>query len=233
MTPVQYIDYGPFGSYAPAINQAMHDKYSEKDISLLRGAYGSAAGALYAESITNFVQDSSAWVVNHVDRLLDTYTENKHKSALDFIISKKRKIMKKDDKNKDEKVDDDSDAPAKPTDEQIENLKSLKSLGINIDFLNDDKKEEDKKDEEECKYIEGGLEASGKNILILKELQDDRLKKRPRLYGDKNHVVPSDKEKVLASKIEAGLANIVEKSKAGPRDVVSVGAIREALGVKL
>merc|ERR1711994_847317 len=104
-------------------NQAMYDKYSEKDISILRGAYGSAAGALYAESITNFVQDSSSWVVNHADRLLDTYTENKHKSALDFIISKKRKTSKnnKDDESKSEenKKDDkdySSDAPAKPTD---------------------------------------------------------------------------------------------------------------------
>ena len=226
MTPVSYLDYGPFGSYAPSVNQAMHDKYSDKDISILRGAYGSAAGALYAESMTNFVQNSAPWVVDHVDRLLDTYTDGKHSSALDFIINQKQdgKSKKQDS---DSKADDKNEKyPPKPTDDQIESLKSLKSLGINIDFLENPK-------EEEFEFIKGGLEASGKNILKLKELQDERLKKRPKMYGDKEHVVPSEGEKTLASKIESGFANIVEQSKTGPRDLISVGAIREALGVKL
>lgn len=252
MTPVQYIDYGPFGSYAPAVNQAMHDKYSESDISILRGAYGSAAGALYAESVTNFVQDSSSWVADHVDRLLDTYTEKAHSSALDFIVKKKhdqriaramsvkggskssknskngKNGEKLDEHEKNEKTENSTelnkDSPQEPTLDQIEGLKSLKSLGINVDFLNDD---------EEHEFVEGGLDASGKNILKLKELQDDRLKKRPKLYGERSHVKPTDKEKSLACKIENGLASIVEKSKTGPRDIVSVGVIREALGVKL
>ena len=129
-----------------------------------------ATTLFHAESITNFVQDSAEWVADHVDRLLDTYTDGKHSGALDHIIKKKRIGQ-----NVDENI---KSAPPKPSNEQIEGLRSLKEIGINIDFLPDDEHEFLEKSDKLS-----ALEASAKNLLKLKELQDERMKRRGKLYG--------------------------------------------------
>jgi len=237
LTPLAYINYGPFGSYAPALNQAAHDKYTEKELSIVRGAYGSAAGALYAESMTAFVQDSASWVRDHVDRLLDTYTDGKHKSALEFIVSKKNAArgVEADLKN------DGKPAPPKPTTDQLNSLKSLKELGVNIDFLT--AKPEDvsppKKLKSEArptakpKVAPHPLDATSGHLKTLQKMQHKRMGERGKIYGDKTHLEPSKNEVELAGKVGQSFRAMIQGQGMGPENLIPVQGIRSTLGVRV
>lgn len=48
----------------------------------------------------NFVQDSSSWVIEYVDRLLDGFTGKKHSTVIDYLENKKKMSKKVDQKIK-------------------------------------------------------------------------------------------------------------------------------------
>ena len=122
VTPLEYLSYGPFGSYAPTYDSRMSN-LTQAESDLLLSAYGSETGLLFAKSIEDFVADSNKGLVKMVDDILDTVTHGAHSTAIQEIKQKRNKVSTKKAKSKaDIKID-------------VNELKSLQNLGIDVTFL--------------------------------------------------------------------------------------------------
>ena len=121
VTPLEYLSYGPFGSYAPTYDSRMSN-LTQDESDLLLSAYGSDTGLLFAKSMEEFVADSDKSLVQVVGDILDTVTHGARSAALQEI--KKRRV-KAEVKIK----------PKKAVTINIDELKSLQEMGINIDFI--------------------------------------------------------------------------------------------------
>ena len=147
LKPIEYLDYGPFGSFSPCINQQMYDRYTDEEMTYIRSAYDTPAGALYAESASFFVENSSEWTVDHVDRILDGFTNKKHLTYKNYVDYRK-KIGENLDKEKNI-IQGKEKCPEKLSKEKLDGLLSLKEeFGIDLDFLS---KKYDKTNKKGCK----------------------------------------------------------------------------------
>ena len=126
VTPLEYLSYGPFGSYAPTYDSRMSN-LTQDESDLLLSAYGSDTGLLFAQSIEEFVSDSNKGLIRMVGDILDTVTHGAHSNAIEEIQRKRRKISadknaKKTKSGKNVKIN-------------IDELKSLEDFGIDVSFL--------------------------------------------------------------------------------------------------
>ena len=122
VTPLEYLSYGPFGSYAPTYDSRMSN-LTQEESDLLLSAYGSDTGLLFVKSVEDFVSDSNKGLIKMVDDILDTVTHGAHSSTVQEIKQKRRKSTTKKQKQKtDFKIN-------------VDELKSLQDLGIDVSFL--------------------------------------------------------------------------------------------------
>lgn len=80
-TPVSYLMYGPYGSFAPTYDSSRATITKEQS-DLLYSTYGDDTGIHYAKSLQAFVKDASSFSHEAVDRLLDVLTEGAHSKYL-------------------------------------------------------------------------------------------------------------------------------------------------------
>ena len=122
VTPIEYLSYGPFGSYAPTYDSRISN-LTQEESDLLLSAYGGENGLLFAKSIEDFVSGCGKGLVRMVGDILDSVTHGAHSSAIEEIHKKRRKV--------------DEDKSSLPQNVKIDfnELKSLKELGIDVSFL--------------------------------------------------------------------------------------------------
>lgn len=88
-TPVSYLMYGPYGSFAPSYDSSRATITKEQS-DLLYSTYGDDTGIHYAKSLQAFVKDSSTLTHQAVDRLLDALTEGAHSKYLKVMAQKEK-----------------------------------------------------------------------------------------------------------------------------------------------
>ena len=256
VTPVDYIDYGPFGSFSPVINNQMYEKYNSSEMAILRAAYDSPTGALYAESALNFVQDSASWVTDYVDRIIDGFTGKKHLTYREYVDNQ-QKIA--------EKVEGeigickgDEKCPEKVPKEKLDELRSLEKLGIDVSFLDGPKvqgKNLHKSPLAQSNQVKGtpksrlatsepdrepthpdhpkfSLQDQAEDLKKLRKMQDNRFAHSSNSYGNKDHLRPSDKEYKIVGKLENNFRKMIGKN-AKPGQVVGREGVRSGLGIAI
>ncbi|XP_048576717.1 bromodomain-containing protein 7 [Nematostella vectensis] len=87
-TPVSYLMYGPFGSFAPTYDSS-RATISKGESDLLYSTYGNDVGIQYARSIQDFVKNTNTFAHGVVDRLLNVLTEGAHAK---LIASRQEKL---------------------------------------------------------------------------------------------------------------------------------------------
>lgn len=93
-TPVSYLMYGPYGSFAPSYDSS-RATITKEHSDLLYSTYGDDTGIHYARSLQAFVKDASSFSHEAVDRLLDALTEGAHSKYLKVVAEKEKEEEEK------------------------------------------------------------------------------------------------------------------------------------------
>lgn len=88
-TPVSYLMYGPYGSFAPSYDSS-RATITKEESDLLYSTYGDDTGIHYAKSLQAFVKGASSFSHEAVDRLLDALTEGAHSKYVKVMAEKER-----------------------------------------------------------------------------------------------------------------------------------------------
>ncbi|OWF37379.1 bromodomain-containing protein 7-like [Mizuhopecten yessoensis] len=211
VTPITYLNYGPFSSYAPQYDSTFSN-ISKEESDLLLSTYGDETGVQYARSIMNFTGNSGDYAVAMVDNLLDILTKGEH--------SKTQKLL--EEQKSQQEIPTQENGSEQPTSADMSSLRSLSQLGVDVSFL-DHYESEPKKDP-----VQEKLDQTASLLNDLQQTQNERLSSRlpPHLSLLPG---PSEKEIQLAQKVTKELKELAKS--ANPRGVVSAQGVRSAMGV--
>ncbi|XP_018050910.1 PREDICTED: bromodomain-containing protein 7 isoform X1 [Atta colombica] len=226
--PVKPLYYGAFGSYAPSYDSTFAN-LTKEETDLVYQTYGDETAVQYAESILDFAKDCD-YTLTMVDDLLDILTGGDHRKTKKFI-EEKRRLREEEEKIKHllEKPMQDVNRNIPLLDKvkvDIEQLKTLSDLGIDINFL--DNLEEDFKYSEERAALQSRLDDTSQMLGRLKQVQHERLSAPPPAHLS-NVPKAADTEVMLAEKITDNLTDIAKKLP--PSGIAPVDGLRRAMGI--
>ena len=148
LTPIEYLSYGPFGSFAPSYDSRLAN-ITQQESDLLLSAYGGDTGYLFAQSMQDFVSGANDRLKSMVGDLLDNVTHGAHGQAVEDI-SKSRKKLSAQGSNSKIKID-------------FHALKSLDELGIDVSFVDHIRARVEKQSGEWCDFF---VKSDGHLIII-------------------------------------------------------------------
>ncbi|KYN03653.1 PREDICTED: bromodomain-containing protein 7 isoform X2 [Cyphomyrmex costatus] len=226
--PVKPLYYGAFGSYAPSYDSTFAN-LTKEETDLVYQTYGDETAVQYAESILDFAKDCD-YTLTMVDDLLDILTGGDHRKTKKFI-EEKRRLKEEEEKIKHllEKPMQDVNRNIPLLDKvkvDIEQLKTLSDIGIDINFL--DNLEEDVKYSEERAVLQSRLDDTSQMLGRLKQVQHERLSAPPPAHLSNVPKAP-DAEVMLAEKITDNLTDIAKKLP--PSGIAPVDGLRRAMGI--
>uniref|UniRef100_A0A1W7RIZ6 Bromodomain-containing protein 7 n=1 Tax=Agkistrodon contortrix contortrix TaxID=8713 RepID=A0A1W7RIZ6_AGKCO len=223
VTPVMYLNYGPFSSYAPAYDSTFAN-ISKDDSDLIYSTYGEDSNPGIF-NISEFLAKSHDYPGLMADSLLDVLTQGEHSRTLKELETSTEEtecLQEKTDTTKDiEIVEKD---PAKVdsglSKERLTALKAVTNFGVPTEEF----------DSEEAEIFQRKLDETTKLICDLQDAQNERLSTKPPpnmicLLG------PSYKEMHLAEKVTNNLKELAQQ--VAPGDIVSTYGIRKAMGISL
>ncbi|KAM4614354.1 bromodomain-containing protein 7 isoform 2-T2 [Discoglossus pictus] len=204
VTPVLYLNYGPFSSYAPSYDSTFAN-VSKDDSDLIYTTYGEEPSLQGSFSMQEFLENVRDPPYGMADCILDAFTDGEYSRAhRDVDMSADVEIIERKD----------STTPQ----DQFACLKSVFGLGI---F-------EETCDSEEVEEFQKKLDETTMLLRELQEVQKERLSTKP----PPNMVcllAPSAKELQIAEKVNENLKKLAQQVK--PGDVVSIPGIRKAMGI--
>ncbi|XP_020289567.1 bromodomain-containing protein 7 isoform X2 [Pseudomyrmex gracilis] len=226
--PVKSLYYGAFGSYAPSYDSTFAN-LTKEETDLVYQTYGDDTAVQYAESILDFAKDCD-YTLTMVDELLDILTDGEHRKTKKFLEEKRRL------KEEEEKIKHLLESPTQNVDRDIpslekvkvdiEQLKTLSELGIDINFL--ENLEEEFKYSEERAALQSRLDDTSQMLGRLKQIQHERLSAPPPAHLS-NVPKAGDNEVILAEKITDNLTDIAKKLP--PSQIAPVDSLRRAMGI--
>ncbi|KAL2088378.1 hypothetical protein ACEWY4_015277 [Coilia grayii] len=219
VSPVAYLNYGPFTSYAPAYDSTF-SSISKEDSDLIYSFYGEESSSQGSDSMADFLSRSEEHMSRLGDRMLDALTNGQHS----------RTLKEAEANNPSQEAPADGSAAAH--DEVVESeprpasskdsADTLKALGL--DFLLP------KLDSKEAREFQEKLDETTQLLGELQEAQKERLS-TPQPPNIICLLAPTAKEVQLAEKVTGNLALLT--SQVAPGDVSSVYGIRKAMGISL
>lgn len=227
ISPVSYLNYGPYSSYAPSFDSSFAN-ITKDESDMLMNAYGDETGVQYAKSIMSFAESTGDATIKMVDNMLDALTNGEH-SKVQWQIDQRRKEETKKQAEAAAELDQamaavDSGSKKETLNVDFNYLKSLSTdLGMDFSFLDYFEKEITKE-----KELQQKLDYTAGLIQDLHSTQHDRLSAKPPV-----HLAfvpgPSQKETILANKVTQELRELAKQ--ANPGNVISIRAIRNAMGI--
>ncbi|XP_053472906.1 bromodomain-containing protein 7 isoform X1 [Ictalurus furcatus] len=222
ITPVTYMNYGPFSSYAPTYDSSFAS-VSKEDSDLIYSCYGDESSLQGSESITDFLAKSEEHMSRLADNILDSLTNGEHSRHL-----KETKATGREEEEPAEKSDAADDVEVVGSELKTANsmtvLNSVISLDSGLDLL------PESFDSQEAEQFQKKLDETTVLLRDLHEAQRERLsaKQPPNMIC---LLAPNAKELQLAEKVTENLAQLT--SQVTPGDVSSVYGIRKAMGISL
>uniref|UniRef100_A0A8C8VRH8 Bromodomain containing 7 n=1 Tax=Pelusios castaneus TaxID=367368 RepID=A0A8C8VRH8_9SAUR len=206
VTPVAYLNYGPYSSYAPAYDSTFAN-ISKDDSDLIYSTYGedSNPGCF---SIHDFLAKSQDYPFVMADALLDVLTKGGHSRSLRELDTVRITVETNAASKQDSKND------------RLTALKAVANFGIHVEEF----------DSEEAEIFQKKLDETTKLLRELQDAQNERLSTKPPpnmicLLG------PSYKEMHLAERVTSNLKELTQQ--VTPGDIVSTYGIRKAMGISV
>ncbi|XP_011137380.1 bromodomain-containing protein 7 isoform X2 [Harpegnathos saltator] len=226
--PVKPLYYGAFGSYAPSYDSTFAN-LTKEETDLVYQTYGDETAVQYAESILDFAKDCD-YTLTMVDDLLDILTGGDHRKTKKFL-EEKRRLKEEEEKIQHllEKPNQDVNRNIPSLDKvkvDIEQLKTLSELGIDVNFL--ENLEEELKFSEERAALQTRLDDTSQMLGRLKQVQHERLSAPPPAHLS-NVSKATEAEVTLAEKITDNLTDIAKKLP--PSAIAPVDGLRKAMGI--
>ncbi|KAL6113428.1 brd7 [Pungitius sinensis] len=211
ITPVSYVNYGPFTSYAPTYDSSFAN-VSKEDSDLVYSLYGEESESLGADSLSKFLAKSDEYAYKLADNILDALTNGEHSKSL-----KEAEPQVEEDTNTREDSDDMEVAQPEAS--------SCNRLDLLLCAAGPQMAEELSG---EAVLFQRKLDETTKLLRDLQEAQKERLsaKQPPNMIC---LLAPTAKELELAEKVTGNLAELT--GQVAPCDVSSVRGIRKAMGI--
>ncbi|XP_004539752.3 bromodomain-containing protein 7 [Maylandia zebra] len=209
ITPVSYMNYGPFTSYAPTYDSSFAN-ISKEDSDLIYSLYGDESSLQGSDSLSEFLAKSEEYVYKLADNLLDAVTNGEHSRILKDTEQQVEQLSNTQE-------DKDTVEVADPqTCDRLDFLRSAAGLQMTEELS------------EEALNIQQKLDETTKLLRNLQEVQRERLSARqpPNMIC---LLAPTAKELELAEKVTSNLAELT--SQVAPCDVSSIYGIRKAMGI--
>uniref|UniRef100_A0A672PSL2 Bromodomain-containing protein 7-like n=1 Tax=Sinocyclocheilus grahami TaxID=75366 RepID=A0A672PSL2_SINGR len=205
VTPVAYMNYGPFSSYAPTYDSSFAN-ISKEDSDLIYSFYGEDNSQPESESIADYLAKSKEHMSRLADNVLDALTSGEHSRQL-----KETETDNLPMEEPAEKVDTTDDAEVKCS------RVLRKCILTDLPPL-------------EAEHFQQKLDETTVLLRELQKVQKERLsaKQPPNIIC---LLAPTAKELQLAEKVTGNLAQLT--SQVTPGDVCSVYGIRKAMGISL
>ncbi|XP_008291630.1 bromodomain-containing protein 7 [Stegastes partitus] len=209
ITPVSYMNYGPFTSYAPTYDSSFSN-VSKEDSDLIYSFYGEDSSLQGSDSLSEFLAKSDGYVYKLADNLLDAMTNGEHSRAL-----KDTEPQVEEPANTQEHKDDMEVAEPRASN-RLDILRSALGLQMSEELSG------------EALHFQQKLDETTKLLHDLQEAQKERLsaKQPPNMIC---LLAPTAKELELAEKVTVNLAELT--GQVAPCDVSSVYGIRKAMGI--
>ncbi|XP_015236202.1 PREDICTED: bromodomain-containing protein 7 [Cyprinodon variegatus] len=209
VTPVSYLSYGPFTSYAPAYDSSFSN-ISKDDSDLMYSFYGEESSLQGSNSLSEFLAKADEYVYKMGDSLLDAMTNGEHSRRL-------------------KETEPESEQPGNAQEAKNEMEVAEANPSSKLDFLCSaaglDEAEELSGD---ALHFQQKLDETTKLLRSLQEAQRERLsaKQPPNMIC---LLAPTAKELELAEKVTGNLTELT--GQVAPCDVSSVYGIRKAMGI--
>ncbi|CAN2389556.1 lysine-acetylated histone binding [Pristimantis euphronides] len=204
VTPVLYLNYGPFSSYAPAYDSTFAN-ISKDDSDLIYTTYGEEPNLQGTFSIQEFLEGSKYAPYGLAECFLNIFSNGQYSRT-----------------EREQTLATTSEQSSNPdgigSSEQFASLKSVLGLGIFEEIF----------ENEEAEKFQKKLDETTVLLRELQEVQNERLSTKP----PPNMVcllAPSAKELQLAEKVNENLKALAQRVQ--PGDVVSVVGLRKAMGI--
>ncbi|XP_061670663.1 bromodomain-containing protein 7 isoform X1 [Syngnathoides biaculeatus] len=207
ITPVSYMNYGPFTSYAPVYDSSFSN-VGKDDSDLIYSFYGDESSLQGSDSLSEFLSKSDEYTYKMADNLLDALTNGEHSKKLKetepFVCLQQVEEPSQEDKTDTEALQSDawgSSETELPAAEELSGADVQQKLDETTWLLRE-----------------------------LQEAQRERLstKQPPNMIC---LLAPTTKELELAEKVTGNLAELT--GRVAPRDISSIWAIRKAMGITL
>lgn len=219
VTPVAYMNYGPFTSYAPTYDSSFAN-ISKEDSDLIYSSYGEDSSQPESESIADYLAKSEEHMSRLADNVLDALTSGEHSKQLKETETDN--LPTEEPAEKADTTDDAEVVASEPS--SADSVTPLTSVGLISDLL------PESFDSEEAEHFQQKLDETTLLLRELQKVQKERLsaKQPPNIIC---LLAPTAKELQLAEKVTGNLAQLT--SQVTPADVCSVYGIRKAMGVSL
>uniref|UniRef100_A0A8C8F9Y7 Bromo domain-containing protein n=1 Tax=Oncorhynchus tshawytscha TaxID=74940 RepID=A0A8C8F9Y7_ONCTS len=206
VTPVSYMNYGPYTSYAPAYDSSFAN-IGKGDTDLIYSFYGEEASLQGSESLLEFLSNSEEHMYILADNLLDALTNGEHSKTL--------RETRPDEQGPTES----SETGDKDMEASLRYTRTLNVDNLTCECLC----------ASEAQHFQQKLDETTKLLCELQEAQRERLSVKQPL--NICLLAPTTKELQLAEKVTGNLAQLT--SQVAPGDVSSVYGIRRAMGIAL
>ncbi|XP_061450567.1 bromodomain-containing protein 7 [Rhineura floridana] len=226
VTPVMYLNYGPFSSYAPAYDSTFSN-ISKDDSDLIYSTYGEGSNQ-GSFNINEFLAKSQDYPYVMADSLLDVLTQGRHSRSLRELeklqpAEEVEGVHEKAATTKDieiVEIDPPSRFDSTLSKERLTALRAVTNFGMPVDEF----------DSEEAEVFQRKLDETTKLLKELQDAQNERLSTKPPpnmicLLG------PSYKEMHLAERVTSNLKELAQQ--VAPGDIVSTYGIRKAMGISV
>uniref|UniRef100_A0A8B9FGX7 Bromodomain containing 7 n=1 Tax=Amazona collaria TaxID=241587 RepID=A0A8B9FGX7_9PSIT len=210
VTPVTYLNYGPYSSYAPTYDSTFAN-ISKEDSDLIYSTYGEETNQ-GSFSIHDFLMKSQDYPFLMADSLLDVLTKGGHTRAL-----RELEVVRVDLGTI---MEIDIAARLDSANDRLTALKAVTNFGMPIEEF----------DSEEAEIFQRKLDETTKLLRELQDAQNERLSTKPPpnmicLLG------PSYREMHLAERVTNNLKELAQQ--VTPGDIVSTYGVRKAMGISV
>ncbi|XP_034644104.1 bromodomain-containing protein 7 [Trachemys scripta elegans] len=222
VTPVVYLNYGPYSSYAPAYDSTFAN-ISKDDSDLIYSTYGEDSNP-ECFSIHDFLAKSQDYPCVMADGLLDVLTKGGHSRSLRELetpmVDAEGQHGGSDTIKDVEIIETDAANKLDSNNDRLTALKAVTNFGIHVEEF----------DSEEAEIFQKKLDETTKLLRELQDAQNERLSTKPApnmicLLG------PSYKEMHLAERVTNNLKELAQQ--VTPGDIVSTYGIRKAMGISV
>uniref|UniRef100_A0A803Y9D7 Bromo domain-containing protein n=1 Tax=Meleagris gallopavo TaxID=9103 RepID=A0A803Y9D7_MELGA len=221
VTPVTYLNYGPYSSYAPTYDSTFAN-ISKEDSDLIYSTYGedSNQGSF---SIHEFLMKSQDYPFLMADSLLDVLTKGGHSRSLRELetpLEEDEGPHERSDALKEIMEIDIAARLDSAHNDRLTALKAVTNFGMPMEEF----------DSEEAEIFQRKLDETTKLLRELQDAQNERLSTKPPpnmicLLG------PSYREMHLAERVTNNLKELAQQ--VTPGDIVSTYGIRKAMGISI
>ncbi|XP_028256910.1 bromodomain-containing protein 7 isoform X2 [Parambassis ranga] len=208
ITPVSYMTYGPYTSYAPTHDSSFAN-ISKEDSDIIYSFFGEESSLQGSDGLSEFLAKTDEYVYKQADNLLDAMTNGEHSKTLKEKDPVKEAANTQEDK-------DDTEVAEPQGFSRLEFLRSASCVQMGEELSG------------EALHFQQKLDETTKLLRNLQEAQNERLsaKQPPNMIC---LLAPTAKELELAEKVTGNLAELT--GQVAPCDVSSIYGIRKAMGI--